>query len=286
MFDSTLKYGMIECTEENLNALSLKDREIYCFKTAVKSMKIVVMRKTLINKNKYLFKLIFNEFNSGLGNCLEDFVEIVYARMKYIELGLDFNEISKLEKYFILLIKVLLFYFLDLNRLLLDIDQIKSIFKVEYMMNIPIFEYDILSIFLNFNKLNDLISDEDLNHYKNFYEQTYLYSNVRNLYIFKSRGMNCKNYPYMYKYMDILFTNLDILKAQKDIDYAADCVRSETAASVLTAELNKSLEGWYKEWEVNLYQLNKDNFYKINEQRLKVLNDFILDVIKEDAKLK
>jgi hypothetical protein len=286
MFDPILKYGMIECTEGNLNALSLKDRQIYCFKTAIKSMKIIVMRKTLINENKYLFEFIFNEFDSGLGNCLEDLMKIVYARMKYIEYGLDLNKISKLEKYFNLLIKVLLFYFLDLNRLLLDIDQIKSILKVRYMMDIPIFEYHILPIFLNFNKLNDLISHEDLQNNTNYYEQTYLYSNIRNLYMFKSRGMNCKNYPYMYKYMDILFTNLNILKAAKELDYEADCVTSETAALELKAELEKQLESWYQEWAGNLYELNKDNFYKINQQRLKNLNDFILEEIKGYESLK
>src|SRR4051812_35690035 len=247
MFDPTFKYGMIECTEANLNVLSLKDREIYCFKTAVKSTKIIVMRKTLINENKYLFEFIFNAFDSGLGNCLEDFIEIVYARLKYVELGKDFNKISQLEEYFNLLIKVLLFYFLDLYRLLLDIDQIKLNFKVEYMMSAPIFEYDLLPIFEKFNKLNDVISNEDLYHYKNFYELTYLYSNVRNLYIFKSRGMNCKNYPYMYKYMDILFTNLGILNIKKNFDYESDCALSSKAGSELKAELEKHLESWYQE---------------------------------------
>jgi hypothetical protein len=286
IFDCTLKYGMMQPTEESLNLLSRKDRKVYCFQTAVKSTKLIVMRKTLINENKYLFKLIFNEFNRGLGNCLEDLLEIVYARMKYIEYGLDLNKISKLEKYFNLLIKVLLFYFLDLYRCLLDINQITLIFKVRYMMDIPIFEYDILPIFLNFNKLNNVISDEDLQNNKNYYEQVYLYCNIRNLYIFNNFGINCKNYLYIYKYMDILFTNLDILKVKKELDYEADCVTSDTAATELTTELNKSLEGWYKEWKANLYPLNKQTFHEVNEQRLKALNAFVLEEIKETESLK
>jgi hypothetical protein len=276
---------MIQPTEESLNLLSRKDRKIYCFKTAVKSTKLIVMCKTLINENKYLFKLIFNEFNRGLGNCLEDFIEIVYARLKYAEFGIDLNKISQLEKYFNLLIKLLLFYFLDLYRLLLDIDQIKLNLKVEYMMSAPIFEYDLLPIFENFNKLNDVISHEDLYHYKNYYEQAYLYSNIMNLYNFKNHGINCKNYPYMYKYMDILFTNLDHLNIKKNFDYERDCALSSTAGFELKAELEKQLESWYKEWEGTLYQLNKQNFHEVNEQRLKVLNHFVLEEMKETKKL-
>jgi hypothetical protein len=83
--------------------------------------------------------------------------------------------------------------------------------------------------------------------------------------------------------MDILFTNLDILK---ELDYEADCVTSETVGPELKAELEKHLESWYQEWVDNLYELNKDNFYKTNQQRLKVLNDFVLEEIKAFEELK
>jgi hypothetical protein len=46
------------------------------------------------------------------------------------------------------------------------------------------------------------------------------------------------------------------------------------------------IESWYKEWGVNLYLLNKQNFHEVNEQRLKALNAFVLEEIKETESLK
>jgi hypothetical protein len=226
---------------------------------------------------------IYRIFYSSFDKCFEQLTKIIYARIKYIEFSLDLNKLFKLEKYFNLLIKILLFYMLDLYTLIFNLDrnQIKSTFKVEYMMDIPMFEYDILPIFQNGNKLNNVISNKVFDHNNTYYEQVYLYSNFFKSY--KSSVINCKNYPYMYKYMDILFTNLDILK---ELDYERDCALSSQAGAELKAELEKHLESWYKEWEGDLYPLNKQNFHEVNEQRLKALNTFVLEEIKEYEKLK
>jgi hypothetical protein len=208
------KYGQIQ---QKLNSINIYDRKVYSFNQMLNFIKIIVMRKTIINDDKHLFDYIFVVYDCSIRECFEKLTDIIYARLKYVELGIDLNKIFKLEKYFTLLIKVLLFYFLDLNRLLLDIDQIKLILIIENY-GIPILKYDKIKA-LNVNKLSIILFSKDIEDYDNYYEQTYLYSNIMNLYNLENKGINCKNYPYMYKYMDILFTNLKILNIKNNPYY-------------------------------------------------------------------
>ena len=316
IMDISLKFGNIQKSidlDSNLDTIISclqTNREVYSFNDKIYFAKLVVMRKTIVNENKYLFNYIFSNYESCIKRFNETLSVIIYARLNYKQFQLDLNKMNQLENFFVNIIKLIFFYILDLSINLYSLEEIKAMFIVSSETAIhSVLELNTSWLFNeeNIQKLNNIINQKDIKTYKFFYEQMYLYSNIINLYKHKNYGINCDNFKYMYKYIDILLSNLSILKIKNNLEdpwilselfskleyisinnilssqLYSIFKREDITEDMLEIELNKYKEEIFKEWETSIkdVKLNKKVFYKRNMLRLENFNNKVLNEVNK-----
>ena len=308
MFSVSINLGKLNLKLDEKEHFKLSKRYIYNYQENMKGLKIVSVRKTIINKNKFIFEHILGFYFSSLEDIFKKLTDIKYAKIKSKELNLDINKLQRMETFIKYLIEVLLFYLLDLSLTFRNIEEIKEDLQFDKEGCLFDLNYNQESVLLflkekNINKWREVTWEIDLYEYKNYYELVYIYMNLLDLYTFKNYAIDCENYIYI----DILLSDLSILEIKNDrknldiyilfpnlkyvpIRYMLE-VEDESYENTQLGDLTKDLKNLKKEldnyreellkkWEGSIYELNKENFYKRNMERLKNLDDYVLEEIK------
>lgn len=314
MFGVSINLGQLNLKLDEKELLQPSKRYIYNYKSIIKQQKIISMRKTIINEDKFIFCSILSSYFINLDIVLRQLTNVTFAKIKSEELNIDIDKLKRIEIFIKHLIEVLLFYLLDLSLTYKSIEDIKKEFKLGKKLGVLDLEYK-LKIWVNMlqeeniQKWKQVTWELDLEKYINYYELMYIYMHIIDLYNFRNYSIdNSKNYKHIYKYINILLSDLSVLnikndRENSDIYEVFDEHEYVTIRHVLEVEyesyentqlgsltkdikkLKEELENYknqlLEKWEKEIYELNKENFYKKNMERLKILDNYVLEEIKK-----
>jgi len=268
-------------------------KNIIDYNSLLKDAKIMKMKIVLINNYRSFFKYYYLDISSEFGYYLDLIVQIEYYKLQrfYKLNNEDLIKLKKIEEILYLLVKLILFYFFNILKLIgySDIEILKEL-KVdeEYIYYDLRFDKMVLLWNKELQKVDKVIKDTDFYIYSEFYEQMYLYvylwdysyywacSNEENHI---ENGINCSKYPYIDEYIDIFKENTRIIN--RDWDELKSLRTMDILEEETCIALNNYRDRLIKEWEYQSKDLSKDNFYEKNNMNLLELNNYVKSQIKQ-----
>jgi hypothetical protein len=196
-------------------------KRIIDYQNKLKNSKIMKMKVVLVNNYRSFFKYYYLFISSELRYYLDFIVQIEYYKLQrfYKLNNEDLIKLKEIEEILYLLVKLILFYFFNVLKLIgySDIEVLNEL-KVDEEYIYYDLSYDRMILLSNkqLEKVDKIIKNKDFYVYNEFYEQMYLYSHLWEFSFNNEKnhienGINCSRYPYIDEYIDIFKENTKII---------------------------------------------------------------------------
>ncbi len=272
---------------------SFKNVRIIKFKNYVKQYQFNQL-KISTNNN---FKTFFDNFFFNIATLLENYFELL-GQIEYVKIKLkkddqfkatfsdkELIQIKELEKFLLLVIKILLYYLwdfenfnkneYDFSSLIIDIDF--ELFHLEYN-----WDFSTRTKYIKNTKKEIFSINDQFNSF--FYDQFFLYANLLSIYNIPAVSIDFENYSHIENYVEVFFNNITILnekftiyyKMFDDIDWGRVNDDDLTIRDEILENLNKYKHNFIEEWKISKnYTVEESNL-----KRLKELNEYIITKLK------
>jgi hypothetical protein len=267
-------------------------KNIIDYNSLLKNSKIMKMKVALVDNYSSLFGSYYLYISFEFDYYLDFIVQIEYYKLQrfYKLNNEDLIKLKKIEEILYLLVKLILFYFFNVLKLIgySDIEVLDEL-KVNEEYIYYDLRYDRMLLLSNkqLEKIDKIIKNKDFYVYREFYEQMYLYTHLWDFSYYwvsnneennMENGINCNKYPYIDEYIDIFKNNTKIIN--EDWDELKSLRTMDTLEEETCISLNNYRNRLIKEWQYQSKDLSINNFYEKNNINLLELNNYVKDEIK------